>query len=422
LQGTSPPDAGQGSDAGYAPDGPGSTTDGPGPTTDGAGSPDAGFTVDASPSGKPPSLTPGVWTNITPPGVNLAPGCCTMYPHDGFNGNTFGVIWVELAPSNPYVMYVSVDVEGMWKSTDGGATWKSLGTPPPAPTYAATVGYLDSPGTIRVDPHDANHLYATQGVRGSTLGFWESTDGGQTWTQPPGFVETEKTATNDVTTMVVDPSDFLHVLIGSHSPWNNAQSPAGILETKDGGQNFIQHPPVATWNGSATNGINFLYNPSLGIGSSQTWLYQTASDGVWLTKNGAATWTQVASFNDMHGGNNDLYYTKAGVIYAGGNNSMMRSTDQGASWSQIGPSTQDGYYQIMGDGNLLYALAANTGQNTTGAAPYITSPETDGTTWTPYMGGSQKFSDGPFKMDFDPVNRIIYSANWDAGLWALKVQ
>ncbi|HEX7668973.1 MAG TPA: hypothetical protein VF395_05300 [Polyangiaceae bacterium] len=53
--------------------------------------------------------------------------------------------------------------------------------------------------------------------------------------------------------------------------------------------------------------------------------------------------------------------------------------------------------------------------------PYVTSPETDGVTWTPYREGAQKFTDGPCSMRFDPVNRILYSANWGAGLWALKV-
>lgn len=36
------------------------------------------------------------------------------------------------------------------------------------------------------------------------------------------------------------------------------------------------------------------------------------------------------------------------------------------------------------------------------------SDETDGITWTAY--NSQKFSDGPYRMAFDPVNRIVYSA------------
>ena len=28
---------------------------------------------------------------------------------------------------------------------------------------------------------------------------------------------------------------------------------------------------------------------------------------------------------------------------------------------------------------------------------------------------------GPYRMDFDTHSRIIYSSNWNAGVWALKV-
>ena len=49
------------------------------------------------------------------------------------------------------------------------------------------------------------------------------------------------------------------------------------------------------------------------------------------------------------------------------------------------------------------------------------SAEDDGQTWIPYQGGSQVFGNGPSTMAFDAVGRILYSANWDTGLWALKV-
>jgi hypothetical protein len=51
----------------------------------------------------------------------------------------------------------------------------------------------------------------------------------------------------------------------------------------------------------------------------------------------------------------------------------------------------------------------------------FTSPESDGLKWTGYQGGAQKFGNGPYRMRFDKVNRIIYSGNWDSGVWALKV-
>jgi photosystem II stability/assembly factor-like uncharacterized protein len=404
---------GVGADTGSPP-----THDGSTPKTD-ASPLDATAPVDAMPTGPTPTLTAGTWVNITPSGVNLAPGCCTTYPNVGYENNTFGIDWIEIDPSNPYTLYACADVEGIWKTTDGGSTWKRLGTPPAAPTYASTVTYLDSPIRVRVDPKDSKHLSATEGVRGNALGFWVSNDGGDTWTQPPGFITAEKMATNDVTTMVVDPTDFNHVLVGSHSPWAMMGN-AGILETKDGGETFVLHPPQADWP-SGSLGIQFLFDPAKGVGNAETWLASVSGIGLLRTTDSGTTWNLVSTSGTMHGGENELYFAKNGAVYAGANNTMLRSTDEGASWTSVGPQSQDGYYQVIGDGNVLYGQSANTGTNTTGPAPYVTSKETDGLTWSPYQSGVQTFSDGPYVMRFDSVNRILYSANWDAGVWALKV-
>ena len=115
------------------------------------------------------------------------------------------------------------------------------------------------------------------------------------------------------------------------------------------------------------------------------------------------------------------YFTRAGGAYAGANHQMVRSADHGLTWEAVGPSFPDGYYQVIGDGNVLYAQESNTGANSVGPQPYITSPETDGKTWSPYQGGAQTFADGPYSMRFDPIRRVLYSSNWRTGVWALKV-
>jgi hypothetical protein len=51
--------------------------------------------------------------------------------------------------------------------------------------------------------------------------------------------------------------------------------------------------------------------------------------------------------------------------------------------------------------------------------PYVVSPEADGHEWTEF--NEQTFSDGPYRMEFDPTHRIMYSANWNEGVLALAV-
>ena len=153
-----------------------------------------------SPTGTPPSLVAGQWKNISPAGLDLSS------PDTG--APRYGATMFDVDPCNPATLYLNVDQSGMWKTTDAGATWARLGTPPATPNYSASVSYLDSPVGIRIDPANAKHLYATQGVRGQTLGFWVSEDGGETWDWPPGFKAIASTATNDVTSLAVDPGQL----------------------------------------------------------------------------------------------------------------------------------------------------------------------------------------------------------------------
>jgi photosystem II stability/assembly factor-like uncharacterized protein len=358
----------------------------------------------AGPTGAPPALTKGQWVNITPPGLDLS-------------ADAYGCSRLAMDPCRPYTLYVCVDQQGIYKTTDGGATWARLGTPPASPNYSTSVTYLDSPLDVKIDPNNPDHLYAVQGVRGSTLGFWVSEDGGSTWTKPAGFVSGEQTTwTNDVYWMSVDPTDFGHVLLSFHSPWQGSQD-SGILETKDGGATFKAYMPGGWGAGLA---VNFLYDPALGIGDGKTWLVGTQwGSGFYRTTDGGQTWKNVTPQAMMHGGTG-IYYATNGVLYSGADQQMMRSTDNGASWTLIGPSFADGYYKVIGDGKSLYAQEANTGSSSTGQQPYITSAENDGLTWTAY--NAQTFSDGPFDMVYDGADGIVYSSNWRDGVWALKAR
>jgi hypothetical protein len=50
-----------------------------------------------------------------------------------------------------------------------------------------------------------------------------------------------------------------------------------------------------------------------------------------------------------------------------------------------------------------------------------TSAATDGQSWQPYADGAQKFTLGANGLYLDSKNRILYSTNMAAGLWALKL-
>src|SRR5208282_6531265 len=86
---------------------------------------------------------------------------------------------LALAPSNPNILYAGTGEQapgnGVYKSTDAGATWTNIGLQ----NARRTAGIL-------VDPHDPDIvLVAASGDDSTTTdrGVFKSTDGGKTWSK-----------------------------------------------------------------------------------------------------------------------------------------------------------------------------------------------------------------------------------------------
>jgi hypothetical protein len=341
-----------------------------------------------------PALQAGTWVDIRPQGITW-----------GENGHAVGL---AISRCNPAVLYVGIgsfnSSTGVFRTTDAGATWNQIAK-----------DVLNGGAFARVDPGDPKNLYFVSGVRGAT-GFWTSSDAGDTLVMPQSFKDIQTTAGfygYDVYDIDTDPTDFKHFLLSFHGAWGWTDTKwdtnSGVLESKDGGATWIVHEPLAGW--GTGHAVHFLYNPELGLGSASTWLLGTQGAGMWRTTDAGATWNKVTDVGIQHGGGK-IYYTKAGVLYATSGDKNIRSTDNGATWTAVGPG--GGYNAIIGDGTTLYTAKCF------GPTPFMTSAETDGTTWTAL--NAQQFDQGPFEMQFDPTNGIVYGSLWGAGVWALKVK
>ncbi|MBI5416389.1 cadherin-like domain-containing protein [Candidatus Poribacteria bacterium] len=99
-----------------------------------------------------------------------------LYGGEGFQQ----IMCIAYAPSNPDIVYLCADTIQLWKSIDGGSSWKMINK-----GFNANGGF-----SITVDPSNENIVFVagsigrewSKGVDNSVSGIFRSTDGGENWT------------------------------------------------------------------------------------------------------------------------------------------------------------------------------------------------------------------------------------------------
>jgi photosystem II stability/assembly factor-like uncharacterized protein len=315
-------------------------------------------------AGVDPALLTGLrWRSIGPArgGRSIAVAGSSARPFEYYFGATGGGLWkttdggltwrpvsdrhfktssvgaVAVAESSPDVVYVGmgevalrgnvIQGDGVYKSTDGGRTWTHLGL---EKTMAI--------GRIRVHPSNPDIVYvaALGNPYGPSLerGVFKSTDGGTTWThalsrgERAGAVDLSMDATNPDVLY----AGFWEVFRTPHSLSSGGPG-SGLLKTTDGGK---------TWIDLASNpGLPKQLWGKIGISVSAAdprrvyALIEAAEGGVFLSDDAGASWKLVN--DDRRLRQRAFYYTR---LYADPqakdtvyilNTGFYRSTDAGKS-------------------------------------------------------------------------------------------
>src|SRR6185369_11848183 len=130
---------------------------------------------------------------------------------------------------DPRIYWAATASGGVWKSEDGGGSWKPVFDEQP----------VSSIGSIAIAPSDPNVVYVGSGeanIRGNVAagnGIYKSTDGGKTWSH----VWTQE---GQIGTMVVHPKnpDVAFAAVLGHAFGPNPER--GVYRTTDGGKSWKQ--------------------------------------------------------------------------------------------------------------------------------------------------------------------------------------
>jgi len=278
--------------------------------------------VSASPNVRnPPPSTFGTWINVTPSGVDLTSELCS----------NFGASTMQSDPANPAILYTLFHCQGVWKSTDFGATWVGpINTGTNGSAMANCSGGLTvAPGTTPAVPT----IYVAC-IRGTAEGFWRSVDGGVSWTHHVVGV----TTVQRYFPPVVNPYDKDHLLMRGHE----FQS---IVQSFDGGLTWSSLPVnPAMLQGGFTSPSIFFIDTGNALTTRGTWLWigdqAGGAYGTWRTSNHGADWSRVDS-NEQVGYAQIYQPDTSGVVYMAGAYSahgwgVLRSSDYGLTWSHVG--------------------------------------------------------------------------------------
>jgi photosystem II stability/assembly factor-like uncharacterized protein len=258
---------------------------------------------------------------------------------------------VAFAPSNPQVVYAGSGEDadgynpawggvGIYRSVDGGTHW-SIGGTVPSTLFSAIV----------VHPTDPDTLYVA-----GDQGLHKSDDGGATWITNPGLTSLLDAQVTDVVIAHDDP-DRLYVGVRSD----------GVYETTSGGEQVGMSPAFTRLDGASQlpSGAGAGW-PKLAIGraganGSNCVVAKLGDSGsrIFRTQDGGATWVELAanvaavSFDEWSSVI-AVDPTDEDVMYAGNNSGMMRTTNGGAAigdWTSVSTGLHADQQDLVFDPN-----------------------------------------------------------------------
>jgi photosystem II stability/assembly factor-like uncharacterized protein len=276
----------------------------------------------------------GVWKTIDG-GINWEP------VSDGPVFGTGSVGAIGLSDSDPNVVYVGMGEspirgnvshgDGVYKSTDGGKTWKHSG-----------LEDTRQISRIRVHPKNPDIVYvAAQGhvwASNDQRGVFRSKDGGKTWQKI--LYRSDKAGACD---LIIDPTNPSVLYAGLwevyRKPWDleSGGPGSGIFKSTDGGDNWTE----ITRNPGLPKGMIGIVGITVSPANpDRLWAIVEAEDGgVFRSDNGGKTWTKTNEQRNLR--QRAWYYTR---IYADPKNAdevyvlntgFYRSNDGGRTFAGI---------------------------------------------------------------------------------------
>ena len=269
--------------------------------------------------------------------------------------------------SNPAVFYVASATGGLWKTTNQGTTFEAQ----------FTNETTSSIGDIAIPPNDANHIWVGTGENNNRQssswgdGVYKSTDGGKTW-KNMGLRESKHIAR-----IIVDPVDHDVVYVAAQGSLWGAGGERGIYKTTDGGLTWNRVLTTDDNTGATELVMDPSNNKTLYAATYQRrrapWGMNGGGPGsaIWKSSDAGRSWTKLTKGipeGPLGRIGLDVYRKNPNIVYARiehpKESGTYRSDDAGASWTKMSATNPRPMYfsQIRIDPNndqRIYVLGVS---------------------------------------------------------------
>ena len=377
---------------------------------------------------------------------------------DGYFGGSIGA--VEVAQSDPNVIYVGGGEKtlrgnvssgyGVWKTVNAGKTWTS-------------VGLEKSRHVPRIRIHPKNHDIVYAAVLGNIYkptqerGIYKSTDGGKTWRKTL-FVNDQAGAVD----LVLDPNNpriiYASTWRAKRTPYSLSSGGIGsaLWKSTDSGENWTEISKNEGFPKDTLGIIGVTVSPK---NSERVWaiVEHKEKGGLYRSDDGGKKWTQVNSerklrqrawyytrvyadtededivyvlnvryhkstdggktfstFNAPHGDHHDLWISPENSkrMIIGDDGGAQVSYDGGETWSTYYNQPTAQFYRVTTDNSFPYRIYVAQQDNSTIRIKHRSDGSSiDEDDWEPTAGGESAH------IAVDPMdNDIVYGGSYDGFL------
>jgi photosystem II stability/assembly factor-like uncharacterized protein len=296
---------------------------------------------------------------------------------------------IDVVLSNPEVIYAGTASGGIWRSTSGGISW--------APVFDDAP--VQSIGSIKINQHNPSEIWAGTGEgnprnsQNSGEGIYKTIDGGKTW-KLMGLEETKT-----IHRIIIHRDDPDIVYVGATGSAWGSNPGRGVFKTTDGGKTWRKVLFVNDSTGCAelivdpTNPNKLI--AAMWEYGRKPWTFNSGGkgSGIYVSFDGGETWKQRTEKDGLPKGilgrcGLAIAPSNPNIVYAlveAKENAFYKSTDGGFKWRKTSTDDNIGnrpfyYFEIYVDPkneNRIYSIHST-----------LTKSEDGGKTFEPWVGWS----------------------------------